>query len=126
MYLYLVYAGDVFLLLLLCCYTAVAAAAVLLLAAAARHGVPDGNICCRFIASNPSVFFLLFIQRDFFDFFLMYPLAVRLCRIYGLDLPTSLVITGMREANAGVSPSRQSPPCIIDRQYTHRPKLIVY
>ena len=41
----------------------------------------------------------------------MYPLAVLLCRINDLDLPTSLVITGMRGAKAGVSPPRQSPPC---------------
>ena len=39
----------------------------------------------------------------------MYPLAVLLCRINDLDLPTSLVITGMRGAKAGVSPPRRRP-----------------
>ena len=43
------------------------------------------------------------------DLFLMCPLAV-LRRIYGLDLLTSSVITGMRRAKAGVSPPRRSPP----------------
>ena len=42
----------------------------------------------------------------------MYPLSV-LCRMYGLDLPTSSVIAGMRAAKAGVRPLRQSPPCFI-------------
>ena len=60
--------------------------------------VPDGQIWCWFIESEPSVFFL-FIQTRFI---FMYPLAV-LRRIYGFDLPTSLVIAGMRGANAGVS-----------------------
>ena len=42
-----------------CCYAPfVAAAAVLLLPAAVRHRVPDGQICCWFIESDPSVFFL--------------------------------------------------------------------
>ena len=44
-------------------------------------------------------------------YFWWYPLAA-LCRIYGLDLPTSSVIAGMREAKAGVSPPRRSPPCM--------------
>ena len=43
-------------------------------------------------------------------FNLMYPLAV-LCRSYGLDLPTSLVITDMRGAKANVIPPRRSLPC---------------
>ena len=34
-------------------------------------------------------------------------------RIYGLDLLTSSVITGMRGATAGVSPPRRSPPRIL-------------
>ena len=34
------------------------------------------------------------------------------CRTYGLDLPTSSVITGMRGAKAGISPPRRSPPCM--------------
>ena len=45
------------------------------------------------------------------NLFLMYSLAVP-CRIYGLDLPTSLVIVGMRGAKAAVSPPRPSPPSI--------------
>ena len=49
----------------LCCYIAVVAAATdLLLPAAVRHCVPDGKICCWFIESDPSVFFL-FIQTQF-------------------------------------------------------------
>ena len=35
------------------------------------------------------------------------------CRTYGLDLPTSSVITGMRGTKAGVIPPRRSPPCTI-------------
>ena len=90
-----------------CCYTAaVAAAAVLLLPAAVRHHVPDGQICCCFIESDPTQCFSSFKREDF----LWYPLAV-LYRIYGLDLPTSSVTTGMRGAKAGVSPPRRSPPC---------------
>ena len=49
-----------------CRYTIIAAAAtVLLLPAAVRHRVPDGQICCWIIESDPSVSFL-FIQRDLF------------------------------------------------------------
>ena len=39
-------------------YTAVVAAAVLLLPAAVCHRVPDGQIWCWFVESDPSVFFL--------------------------------------------------------------------
>ena len=46
---------------------------LLLLLAANRHRVPDGKICCWFIESEPSLFFLF---KD--DFFLMHPLAVLL------------------------------------------------
>ena len=49
------------------------------------------------------------------DVFLMYPLSV-LCRIHGLDLRTSSVITGMRRANAGVIPPRTSHPCVLHDQ----------
>ena len=45
------------------------------------------------------------------ELLLMHPLAV-LYHICGLDLPTSSVITGMRGANAGVSPPRRSPLCV--------------
>ena len=49
----------------LCCYTAVVAAAtVLVLPAAVRHRVPEGQVCCCFIESDPSVLFL-FIQTRF-------------------------------------------------------------
>ena len=44
----------------LCCYIAVvAAAAVLLLPAAVRHRVPDGQISCWFIQSDPKCFLSL-------------------------------------------------------------------
>ena len=33
------------------------------------------------------------------------------CRVCGLDFPTSLVISGMRGAKAGVRPMRRRPPC---------------
>ena len=53
------------LLRLLCrCTAVVAAAAVLLLPAAVRHRVPNGQICCWFIESDPS-FFIPFIQTRF-------------------------------------------------------------
>ena len=35
------------------------------------------------------------------------------CHTYGLDLPTSSVISGMRGAKTGVSPPRWSPLCIL-------------
>ena len=89
----------------------VTAAAVLLLHPAVPHRVPDGNICCWHIESDPSVFFSS--KRDFL---LVYPLAV-LCCIYGLDLPTSPAITGMRGAKAGCSASRQIPSCIIGTKF---------
>ena len=89
-----------------CSCTDVAAATVLLLPAAIRHRVPDGQICCWFIDSDPSVFFIFNQTR----FILMHPLAVPY-RIDGLDLPTSSVITGMRGAKAGVSPPRRSTSC---------------
>ena len=41
-------------------------------AAAVRHRVPDGKICCWFIESDPSVFFLFTQTR----LILVYPLAV--------------------------------------------------
>ena len=48
-----------------CCYTAaVRASAVLLLIVVGRHRVPDGQICCWFIESDPCVC-LLFIQTRF-------------------------------------------------------------
>ena len=86
-----------------CCSLCVVAATAVLLLPVVRNRVPDAQICCWFIESDPSVFFL-FIQTRFI---LMYPLAVLLCRIYGLDLPTSSVILGMSRAKAGVSPPRR-------------------
>ena len=60
-------------------YTAnfVAAAAVLLLPAAVRHRVPDGQIWCWFIESDPSVLFSSFKS----DLFFLYPLAVLLSHL---------------------------------------------
>ena len=84
------------------CIQSAAVAAVAAVAAAVRHRVPDGQICCWFIESDPSVFFSF--KRDLF---LMHPLAI-LCRIYGLDSPTSSVIKGMRAAKAGVILPRRS------------------
>ena len=50
-----------------------------------------------------------------YDSFFVYPLPVpALCRIFGLDLLTSSVITGLYGANAAVSPPWRSPPCILD------------
>ena len=76
-----------------------------MLPAAVRHRVLDGQFWCWLIESDPSASFSSFKR----DIFLMYPLAV-LCRIYGLDLPTSSVITGMRGAKVGVNPPRRSFP----------------
>ena len=47
------------------------------------------------------------------DTLFMYHLAVLLCCIYGLDLPASSVITGMRGAKANVNTPRRSPLVII-------------
>ena len=63
---------------------------------------------CWFIHSDPPVFSFSSFKRDLF---LMYTLAV-LCRIHGLDFPTSSAIAGMRGVNAGVSPPRRSPLCV--------------
>jgi len=51
----------VLLLLLLC------VAMLLLLAAGVRHRVPDGQICCWLIESDPSVFFLFIQTRLLFN-----------------------------------------------------------
>ena len=52
----------------MCCYTAVVAAAtVLVLPAAVRHRVPEGQVCCCFIESDPSVLFLFIHTRFIFD-----------------------------------------------------------
>ena len=101
-----------------CCYTAVvaAAAAVLLFPAAVRHRVPDGRICCWFIESDPSASFLFSFKRDLF--LMVVRLGSTWCRIYGLDLPTSSVITGMRGAKAGVSSPWRSPYCILHKNVT--------
>ena len=56
-----------------------------------------------------AVFSLSSFKRDEFLCFFMYPSAV-LCRIYGLDWPTSSVIAGMRGAKAGVSPATGKTP----------------
>ena len=45
------------LLLHCCCYSCVAAAAVLLVPTGIRHRVPDGQISCGFVDSDPSVYF---------------------------------------------------------------------
>lgn len=42
----------------------------------------------------------------------MRPLAA-LCRIYGLDLPTSSTITGMRGAAGGCQPAAANPSCML-------------
>ena len=49
-----------------CCYVAVAAAAVLLLLVTVRRRVPDGQVCCWFVESDPSVFFLFIQTRVIF------------------------------------------------------------
>ena len=69
-------------------------------------------IVCRmvkFVAGSLNLIpaFSLIIQtRDIF----LIPLG-SVVAFTGLDLPTYLVITGMRGAKAGVSPPRRSPPC---------------
>ena len=71
--------------------------------------------CCRSSCAGWRIFFagslnlICFVSLHSHAF--MYPLAV-LCRIYGLDLPTSSVIADMRGAKAGVGPPRRSPACI--------------
>ena len=64
--------------------------------------------CYWFVESDSIQCFLSFIQTRFiFNVFAPW----QHCRIYGLDLPTSSVITGMGGAKAGVSPPRRSPAC---------------
>ena len=65
----------------------------------------------NFVAGSLNVTPVFYFSSFKRDFFLMYPLAVLLCRIDGLDLPASWVIMGMRRAKAGVSTRRRSPPC---------------
>ena len=68
------------------------------------------TICRRFIESDFTAVLFHFIQTWF-----VFNVAVAvLCRIYGLDLPTSLATTGMRGAKAGVIPLRRSPYCIFE------------
>ena len=95
-----------------CCCCCVLLILLLLLqhAAAVRHRVPDGNICCCGSLHLIPVF--SFIQTQFT--FNARTLAV-LSRLqprftYNThNIYTSLVITGMRGAKAGVSPPRRSP-----------------
>ena len=89
-----------------CCYTAVvAAAAVMLLPAAVRHRVPDGQIWCWFIESDPSVFFL-FIQTLFiFDGTpWQYSVSSRFACILGNY--------GHARSQGGRQPTTARPPCI--------------
>ena len=88
--------------------------------AAVCHYVPDGQICCWFIKSDPSVFFV-FIQTRFVLYIYIH-LQVLLCRIYGLDLPTSSVITGMR----GVRRASARRGDAYQVLHIYRPKLILY
>ena len=63
----------------------------------------------NFVACSLNLFPLFSFSSFKPALFFMFPLAV-LCRIYVFDLNTTLVITGMRGAKAGVSPPRRSPP----------------
>ena len=72
----------------------------------------------KFVAGSLKLIsvFYCFISRHsntIYYLLLVYLLAV-LCRIYGLDLPTSSAITSMRGAKASVSPPRQSPHCVVN------------
>ena len=75
-------------------------------------------IVCRmvkFVAGSLNLIpaFPLIIQtRDIF----LVPLG-SVVAFTGLDLPTYLVITGMRGAKAGVSPPRRIPPCKCNYRY---------
>ena len=86
---------------------AAAAAAALRFAAsclrAVRHRVPDGQICCCFIKSDPSD---VFLKRDLF---FMVPLGSTVSHVHPRLICTYSVITGMRGAKAGVSPPRRTP-----------------
>ena len=95
------------LLLLLSCV----AILLLLLSAAVRHRVPDSQICCRFIESDPSVFFLLIQKRFIFD---GTPWQYCCVAFTASISPASSVIVYMRGAKAGVSPPRQSAPLYYD------------
>lgn len=74
-----------------------------------HYGYAANFRCCWLIESDSSAFFLFNQVRFFFK--CSQPLAV-LCVAFTADLPTSVVITSMRGARAGVNPPRQSPPCI--------------
>ena len=78
------------------CYIAVAAAAVLLFPAAVRHRVPDGQIWCWFVESDPSVLFF-FIQTRFF---LCTPWQYCIAFTVSICLRTSPVIAGMLHGEA--------------------------
>ena len=103
-----VYTRHVFLLLLLlllCVAILLAAAAVvLIIGAAVLHRAPGGKNCCWFIQFDPSAFFLSIQTRFIFDV----PIGSTVSYLR-LDLPTSLVLTGMRGAKASVSPPRRGP-----------------
>ena len=91
-----------------CSYTAVvaAAAAVLLLAAAVRRRVPDGQICCCFIESDPSD---VFLKRDLF---FMVPLGSTVSHVrprFAYSYTSSIIRHAQNQA--GVSPPRPNPPC---------------
>ena len=64
----------------------------------------------KFVAGSLIMILLFSFPSLKTRFSFLYPLAV-LCGIYGLDIPTSSVITGMRTARAGVRPPRRSLCC---------------
>ena len=63
---------------------------------------------CRMAKFGGSLNLILVFSFSSFerDIFLMYPLAVLLRRIYGLDLPTSSIVLGMRGAKRRASALR--------------------
>ena len=103
--------------LYICIQSAAAAAAAAALCVAILLSLLQQRCCCflllfvivcwiaKFGAGSLNLIPVFSFSSFKRDLFLMYTLAV-LCRIHGLDFPTSSAIAGMRGVNAGVSPPR--------------------
>ena len=95
-----------------CCQSAAAAAAAALCVSTLLLLLHQ--IVCRMAEVVAGSFNLIPVSSFFSScnhyLFLISPLAV-ICRIYGIDWPTSSVLTGIRGAKAGASPPRRTPLC---------------
>ena len=95
-----------------CCYNTAVAAAATACCCCSSSCAGWQSLLLWFVASDSSVFFLFIKIRFIFNVPLDSTIAFTASIFTYNAYHTSSVITGMRGAKAGVSPPRQSPPCI--------------